>query len=45
VHKIIIAAECRESGMGKKLMNIICSKYDENEITAHLTTDTNNTAM
>lgn len=45
VHKIFIAEECRGTGVGKKLMNKICNKYDENHIAAQLTTDTNNKAM
>ncbi len=32
-------------GPVKKLMKKMCGKYDKNEITAHLTTDTNNKAM
>lgn len=45
VHKIFMAAEYRGLGVGKKLMSKICSKYDENNITAYLTTDTDNKAM
>lgn len=45
VHKIFIAAECRGTGIGKKLMQLICAKYDDNKIIAQLTTDTNNKAM
>lgn len=45
VHKIFIAAECRGKGVGKKLMQLVCDKYDVNKITAQLTTDTNNKAM
>jgi len=45
IHKILIAADYRGVGIGKKLMNKLCDKFDENRIAAHLTTDTNNNAM
>ncbi len=45
VHKIFITVEYRGLGVGKKLLNKLCRKYDENNITAYLTTDTNNQAM
>ncbi|MFK7815831.1 MAG: N-acetyltransferase family protein [Gammaproteobacteria bacterium] len=45
MHKLFIAAEYRGHGVGDRLMSVICGKYDENNITAHLTTDTDNDAM
>ena len=45
LHKIFLAKDYTEHGVGKKLLNELCGKYDENGITAQLTTDTNNRAM
>lgn len=45
VHKIFIANGYRSKGIGKKIMNMICNKFDENKYIAKLTTDTNNKTM
>jgi len=45
LHKIFLAKGFAGQGMGTKLLGLICSAYDDNEINAQLTTDTNNQAM
>jgi len=45
LHKVFLANECAGQGIGKKMMKVMCEKYDEKGITAQLTTDTNNKAM
>ena len=45
LHKIFLINECVGQGLGKKMMKFMCEKFDENGISAQLTTDTNNKAM
>ncbi|QMU61572.1 MAG: GNAT family N-acetyltransferase [Gammaproteobacteria bacterium] len=45
LHKVFLAKSYTGQGVGRKLLKVLCEKYDENKISVQLTTDTNNMAM